>query len=148
MVRGGDLHCVDVRAGDEFAKIFVSRAVRVAVEGVHHLFALGALCRVDVAYSHHLHLRIPQKSRHVVGALDAQTDHAERDAFRGGHEPRSAQGSVGDELPRANRPSGGGSFEKVTAGCRVFHTSDLACWIKGLVFMVSVAFPLGGSIGR
>jgi len=109
---GGDLDRVNVRTRHEFPEIPVGRAIGVAAKGVHHLFALGALYLVHVAYGHHLHLRITEKCLHVIGALDAQPDHAKYDPFRRCHETRLAQGPGGDELPRANRPAAAAILRK------------------------------------
>jgi len=97
MVRRGDVHRVDIVAGQQFAKIIVGGAVLALVTLVHlGLFPIADI-PANIAHRQVLHIRAAEETAKVPASLVAEADPAHADALARRNGAVPAQGAGRDE---------------------------------------------------
>ena len=74
VVRGGDVHCVNVVPGQYLPEVAVGFAVGVAIMLVHAVFGAVADAFADVAHGHVLHVRLVEEDAEVAPTHVAEAD--------------------------------------------------------------------------
>ncbi len=123
VIRRGDVHRVDVVAGEQFAKVVVGRAVGVAVFPIDLLLGGFADAAANIAHGDILHVAATEKGSLVAASHVADADPAHHDPIAGRWTRIIAQGArsndVGDGEGR-----GGGLDDLASSGLmRLVHES-------------------------
>ena len=113
MIRHGEHHRVDVRAGHHLAVIVIGFAVLVFVFLVNLVRGRFQVILVDVAGSDHLAVSLPHEILGVAGALHAPANHAHRDAFRRSRAAVCAESTGRNDCGRSD--GGGGCSDELAA---------------------------------
>ncbi len=115
MVRRGDVHGIDIVAGEQFAKIIVGGAVLALVTLVHlGLFPIADIL-ADIAHGEVLHIRAAQETAKVRASLVTEADPAHADALAGRDGAVPAQGARRDESGESQDGRGqSGRFNEFT----------------------------------
>ena len=113
-ITGPDQHGVDVLAGEEFAKIAVQHAIRVAVVLIDEFLSGLTPRRLYVADRDALHIRFGKDSAEVVGRAGPNSDHTQDDSLGSRNGLIHPQRLGGNDPGKSDCPRSHGTLHEIT----------------------------------